>query len=263
MNKQTKLIHEKKWDILIVLDACRYDTFAKYCREYLGEGWLCKLTSPGTWTVAWLHKTFYKTNMKDVIYVSSNPYINSKDIATPFKSKDVFGKVVDAWNEGFDTITNFLPPSETNKYSFISIDLNRRKRFIIHYMQPHEPYIIYGEKNHVKGKFSMLKKIVFEFVSDNIMWTIMDKFGFEPWSYTEQLWREYGKEGIIEGYEENLKIVLKSVKQFITKYPNKKIVITADHGERLGERNRYGHGGRRDKWVTTIPWFEVGNESKK
>lgn len=263
MNEQTKLVRDKKWDILIILDACRYDMFNKYCREYLGEGWLRKIRSPASWTMGWLHRTFDKSDMHDVIYVSSNPYINSRDIGTRFKSKDKFFKVVDVWDGGFDTLFSFLPPLETNKYATVTMDLNRNKKFIIHYMQPHEPYFIYGTYNSIgfNPRVATIRKFLFEFFSDELIWSIMEKLNFRPENYISTLWKEYGKDGIIEGYEENLKLVLENVSNLIKRYPKKKIVITADHGERLGERKRYSHGGRIDKWVREVPWFEVGNES--
>lgn len=259
MNQQTELIFNKNWDILIILDACRYDIFRKYCWDYLGDGWLRKLYSPGTWTVGWLLRTFRKKEMKDVIYISSNPYINSKDLVTPFKSKGKFCKVVDVCGGGFDTLYTFLSPIEVNKFSFVTMDLNRDKKFIIHYMQPHEPYFLYGDEVF-KSKFNIIRRIIFEFLSDRIVWTVLEKLNFPPGSYMENIWRKFEENGIKIGYEDNLKIVLESVNLLIKKYPKKRIVITADHGERLGERGRFSHGGRRDRWVTEIPWFVVGEK---
>lgn len=48
--KQTELIHKGNWGILIILDACRYDYFKKYC-DILPEGHLQKLKTPATWTL--------------------------------------------------------------------------------------------------------------------------------------------------------------------------------------------------------------------
>ena len=56
----------------------------------------------------------------------------------------------------------------------------------------------------------------------------------------------------------DLKLGLKYVKNLIEEYSNKKIIITADHGELLGEDGNYGHRGtRRHKHIVEVPWFEV------
>ena len=50
---------------------------------------------------------------------------------------------------------------------------------------------------------------------------------------------------------------LKYIKIIIEKYKGKNILIIADHGERLGEKGNYGHGGKRHKEVVEVPWFEI------
>jgi glucan phosphoethanolaminetransferase (alkaline phosphatase superfamily) len=54
---------------------------------------------------------------------------------------------------------------------------------------------------------------------------------------------------------DNLKYVMLYVEEFIKKYPHKKIVITADHGNYLGEDGHYGHHPPRSKILTTVPWW--------
>jgi hypothetical protein len=69
-------IMDKQWDYLIVLDTCRYDYFLKLFDGFL-QGKLEKVYSPASCTVEWCIKSYTK-NYKDVVYVSANPYINSK-----------------------------------------------------------------------------------------------------------------------------------------------------------------------------------------
>ena len=71
-----------------------------------------------------------------------------------------------------------------------------------------------------------------------------------------ELWLRHGHEGIIKGYTEDLKLALKCCKQVIENLPDKKIVITSDHGSLLGEKGRYGHGGRKYKELLEVPWFQ-------
>ena len=161
-------------------------------------------------------------------------------------------------------------PRDVNKASIISIDLNRKKRFIIHYMQPHSPYIYYGGlQSHTHpiqtlqqnvspaNEFSFFSKIARRFLSQESIWKICKNLGRQPTWDLGKLYLKYGREGILKGYKEDLILVSGYVKKLIDLYSNKKIIITADHGERLGERGNYGHGGKRESVLVEVPWLEI------
>ena len=66
----------------MILDACRYDYFEKKYEKYFKKGKLKKVQSfsenaPRTLTIDWLCKNF-KEFYKDIIFISSNPIVNSK-----------------------------------------------------------------------------------------------------------------------------------------------------------------------------------------
>jgi hypothetical protein len=249
MNKQTELIRKKDWDILIILDACRYDMFLRQFHTYF-DGSITRLESPASWTGAWLLKTFNNVDMKDTIYISANPFINQKNIETPFDSSN-FHKVIEVWDYSYH-------PEEVTNQALVSIPMNKKKKFILHYMPPHEPYFLYENEKFAisKSKYPSIRKLLFEVISDEIIWEIRRKFNFLPETNMGAIWNKYGRQGIVDAYEFNLELVLKEVKRILQTFKDKKIVITADHGERLGERKRYSHGGMRDRWVTRVPWFE-------
>ena len=264
---------EKKWDILIILDACRYDLFNDTYKEFFENKKLKKMISPATQTVEWLSKTFAQKKL-DLIYVSSNPFVNSKNIKAQqggfsFNGKSHFRKVVDVWDKKWNNDMGTVHPSDVNKASIVSIDLHRKIPHIIHYMQPHSPYIFYGglqshthpiqtlQKNlSPANEFSVFSKIAKRLLSQEMIWNICKNLGRNPTWDLGKLYVKYGKDGIIRGYTEDLKLVLKYVKQLINLYPKKRIIVTADHGERLGEKGNYGHGGKREKALIEVPWLE-------
>jgi len=272
---QTKHIIEDDWDILIILDACRYDLFGQISKGILkNTDDLKKMISPATHTVEWLVKTFDKQYFSDVIYISSNPFINSKGIKpeqgkVSFIGKDHFKRIIDVWDKSWNQDISTVHPIDVNKAAIVSIDLNPKYRHIIHYMQPHSPYIYYGGlKSHMHpvqnlqknlnptnelSVFSKILKIIF---SQETVWRIGHNLGRDPTWDLGKLWLKYGKEGIIKGYKEDLKLVLNHVKKIVDLYPNKKIIITSDHGERLGESGNYGHAGKREKVLIEVPWLE-------
>ena len=51
--------------------------------------------------------------------------------------------------------------------------------------------------------------------------------------------------------------MLNYTKKIVDKFPEKRVVITSDHGERLGEGGDYGHSGQRDKIIIEVPWLEI------
>ena len=64
------------WDVLIILDACRHDYFAEAYGDFF-RGKLEQRISLGSSTPEWRIKTFKKT-YNDIVYISANPYINSR-----------------------------------------------------------------------------------------------------------------------------------------------------------------------------------------
>ena len=218
------------------------------------------MISPATQTVEWLSKTFAQKKL-DLIYVSSNPFVNSKNIKAQqggfsFNGKSHFRKVVDVWDKKWNNDMGTVHPSDVNKASIVSIDLHRKIPHIIHYMQPHSPYIFYGglqshthpiqtlQKNlSPANEFSVFSKIAKRLLSQEMIWNICKNLGRNPTWDLGKLYVKYGKDGIIRGYTEDLKLVLKYVKQLINLYPKKRLIVTADHGERLGEKGIHSRTG--------------------
>lgn len=226
---------DKDWDVLIVLDACRYDTFKKYNKI---KGKLNSIASMGSCTKEWLKKNFEKKILKDIIYVSANPY-TEKQINASKIFYDVSNVFIHDWNEEYGTV---LPEKVTQE----SIRMRRKypnKKMIIHYIQPHVPYI--GKK-----KLYSSKKL-----SEGNAWckSLMNLLRY----------KNFNENYFYKLYIDNLKAVLSSVKKLLP-YFNGKVIITADHGELFGEFNLYGHPpGIKIKSQIKVPWFEVDTDYYK
>jgi len=285
-------VMEEDWDFLIVLDACRYDYFSEMYEEFF-TGKLEKRISPGCSTVEWLRRSF-PDYYPDVIYISGNPYINSKVAIAGFNAKKHFYKVVDVWDFGWDERIGTVPPREINRAVLRFYLKYPRKRFIIHYLQPHAPYL--SAKYRLIGYYksdpkdgSVLSGVASYRKVDrriesiiNIMgtllsklgvvesaWELRDKMRLPPISPMDVVRRKYGRSGLIEAYKENLRIVLNYVAKLCKRFPGKNIVITSDHGELLGEDGAYEHPNgpidkifnnlfpKRKKILQEVPWLKV------
>lgn len=286
---KAKNLLEENWDFLIILDACRYDYFKDLYGNYL-DGNVKKATSPAIHTMDWLNKVFTDF-YDDIVYISANPYINSKIEVTDqyslkFDGKKHFFKVVDVWKWGWDNKLGTVPPSEVNKAVVKVKDNHKNKRFIVHYIQPHEPYISknyihyipenYAEKrgkiNRIidgkKEKTSVgirasIGKAIQKIFGIEGRWKISNLLGIPPFSQNDSIGRKEGMKGLRNAYKENLEIALKSVAELL-EHVSGTILITADHGEYLGENRRYGHGlVPRHPPIVEVPWLIIEKEKSK
>ena len=72
--------------------------------------------------------------------------------------------------------------------------------------------------------------------------------------------RIYGVKGLRKAYLENLRLVLEYVAVLVDRAlkinPSAKVIITADHGELLGEEGLFNHGIDHPL-VRIVPWLRV------
>lgn len=219
---------------LIILDACRLDYFMMVYRNYLPEGNLIGAWSPASETLGWLKAVF--TGRYDLVYVSANAFVNSKAEVRGFDARRHFSIIVDVWDWGWDEFLGTVPPWEVNKAALKYI----YPRMVVHYVQPHGPWI--GEPKLTKP------------------WKRAPQGQLGPDYYIiEALQRgEITPDRVRQAYLGNLKLVLHYVRELIPKLPHNKIIVTADHGELLGEYDKWLHWPDLDyKELRLVPWYEV------
>jgi len=248
-------ILKEDWDILIILDACRYDTFIKCIDPYFANV-TRPVNSEASDTINWLYKHWSDKKRNDILYISGNTFIASKkSVYSSYHAYKFFGKVVDTWMHGWDKESDTVMP--VSVYFDFLFNMNEYKRTIVHFLQPHAPYMFKVKKITPLGLVKrILPKEIQTFIFKNIKKIISYKT-------RQKLYREadykhkYTDDEIKEAYEENLKYVLPYVYDIIRKSKNKKIIITSDHAEYLGENGRYGHGGEPTKLITTVPYLMI------
>jgi hypothetical protein len=291
---ETKNVLEENWDYLIILDAGRFDFFNDLYRNHL-NGNLKKAISPATTTMMWLNKVFTDF-YEDIVYVSANPYINSRIAVTDqyglkFEGKKHFFKVVDVWKFGWDERLGTVHPNSVNDAIFKIKENYKNKRFVLHYMQPHEPYIStdyirYIKEDYIKRREETNRSInvktqaplrkairkirtsagkaITKSFGIEVTWKIINLVDGSPVSQPISIYIEEGMKGLRKAYRENLGLVLESVAELLENVSGN-ILITADHGEYLGENRRYGHGlVPRHPPIIEVPWLIIeGNRPKR
>jgi len=223
---------EDEVDILLVLDACRYDYFV-LCNDIEGE--LLKLYLQCESTISWFNKTWRE--YWDAVYISANPNINSRGIGHLYYAKNRFKKIIDVWDFGWNEKLGTVPPETVTKVAKNFVDEN----LIVHYIQPHAPYI--GEP---RLDISSWRGCRCKFL--NLPLKGKDR--------TQEFLAQRNFELLKRAYRGNLERALQSVKNLLQVIPQKKrIAITSDHSELLGD-DGYGHGYAKNMEVP-VPYLKV------
>lgn len=235
-------ITEKEWDYLIVLDACRFDYFQKI-NDLKGK--LKKAYSLGSSTLEWRNKNFTRKH-KDIIYVSANPFISNIKIKG-FNGSHYFYKVYDVWKNGWNNKLHSVHPKEINKEAIQLTKEYPKKRLIIHYIQPHYPFVgsdlefnldMRSGKNQIEGNLT----------------------DHRAERYRQLMFDKQRIKKMKQAYIDNLRFVLEYVKKLVSSFKGK-IVVTADHGEAFGNKGIFAHpGGIHIKTLIEVPWLTIYKE---
>lgn len=207
-------VNSSRWDNLVILDACRYDSFERQAHRLGGIGKLESRVSMATDTRTFLLNNFQDRLYDDIVYVTANPQVSRF-------MKGKFHAIIPVWLAGWDEKESTVLPSTVSSYA---LDAARRypgKRLIVHYIQPHHPYLGF------RPPFAKMRRI--EKRPPDI---------YSPWPKSHS-WYTYfithEVQGLLRLYENNLVQALNSVVKLISGL-NGITVITADHGEAFGER---------------------------
>mgnify|MGYP006277196223 CR=1 FL=1 len=236
-------VFEEDWDNLIILDACRYDEFADHT-HLLPDGDLQKRMSRGSHSREWVKGNFGQ-RLHDVAYLSTNLFYSRLKENGHLEEGEVHEFLAVQEEEGWENHGKYGPtPEKTTRQAKRLADEYQDKRFVVHYMQPHCPYL---------GKVGRKR--------------------FNPDDTPRVVCRSDRPEATPEvlrtAYQENLQLVLELVMELLPEL-NGKTVISADHGELLGDRSApipvkdWGHPeGVYVPELTEVPWYVIESEDRK
>ncbi len=238
----------EEWDNLIILDACRYDMLEEEYRKGKIQGKLEYRISRATCTPDFLKENFSGKDFKDIVYVTGNPYVDKF-------VKESFYKVISVWNFGWSERYRTVLPSKMYEYSLKAAKKYPNKRLIIHFMQPHYPFL--SDMNFGDTGIKYLR--------EGMMGKSDPRREITVWKMIEI--QKIDMNRVIVAYKKNLEIALPYVKKILTVLRGKNIV-SADHGNAIGEFFHplipikvYGHPcGYRMKPLIRVPWLIYDNE---
>ncbi len=195
-------IMDRDWDNLLILDACRYDSYAK---NALDGGRVERITAPGGHSMEFVQRHFADVPRHETICVTANPwYVRYRD------HLDLF-KLVAFWNPDRDGELHCSPSGLVDR----AIEAHRNwpdKRLVVHLMQPHIPYV-----TREGGE-------------------VVVRPGFDK--YPDMIDAGRDVDEIRTAYEASLDVALSEVARFHDEVGGRS-AVTADHGELLGESIRW------------------------
>ena len=189
----------------------------------------------------------------DIVYITANPWVTKL-------LHGKFYKIINVWDEGWDERFGTVLPSVIYEETLKALRDFPGKRFIIHFLQPHHPFITLDKllKNDKRKVLDIIK-------SNNKSRDIIG--GNEIWDLLER--GVIDKDIIIHAYKENLALTMPYVKKLVDVLPGK-TVVTSDHGEAFGEfvhplipLRIYDHPNKiRIPCLTKVPWLVIDRNYK-
>lgn len=233
IDKEPESIFSYDWQNLIILDGCRYDTYV----DVVGEAE--PRISKGSMSKDFVRKNFSDGDFSDIVYITANPYfyhekfksLTGRDVEDTFH--DVFHTYIDGWNDDENTV---LPEAVLADVK----EAQRRypeKRKIVHFMQPHHPFIGFELAEHGFG----------DITEDDVF--------VNEWDLAMR--GELDHETVQDAYRSNLERVMPYAEK-VADAVDGTTMLTADHGNLLGENGLYWHPPRsKAKALRKVPMTEL------
>ncbi|MFD1685775.1 hypothetical protein [Halobellus litoreus] len=230
-------IWDDKWDLLIILDACRPDVLTECASDFdFLPSDIPIRRSNAAQSLEFMNTNFvdkYSDQMSQTVYVTGNVYTSYDEVNT-----EAFAQLHEVWQTGWSDELGTIPPEPLTDRAITVGRRDAPKKLIVHYMQPHYPSIPVDLNTGID----------------------IDQFG--EGGSTDVFKRlkngELTHEEAWYAYRENCRVVLDSVRTLISNYDADKAVITADHGNGFGESGVYRHpAGCQTAAVRMVPWVEI------
>lgn len=230
----------EEWDTLVLLDACRYDDFAAV-HDLPGE--LEYRISRGSHTVEFLTGNFAGRELLDTVYVTASPQLSFKNIDAQFHAVD------NVWDgSGWDEELGTVRPETMAERALAAAERYPNKRLVVHFIQPHYPFI--QDVDLFAG-------------------SLKDSGVLDIWGRQMRGDRETSPEALRAAYRRNLVVALPAVRTLLETVPGR-TVVTSDHGNMFGERafpvpiREWGHPpGIYTEPLVKVPWLVSDGERKE
>lgn len=235
--RKGRYLFDYDWDLAIILDACRYDLAEEFIKKNTTELDIPEqVYSVGSKSPQWVRRTFsHATNeqLQNTTYVTGNVYSN--------KCPDQVKRIERVWEQSWDPQLETVPPRPVTDRTIELMRDDGTGRYIVHYMQPHLPSV-HTSSNETNGWLPLEGS------------PRKNREGGGEWKAA----KEGNPKQVTKAYKNNLRPVIKEVELLLQNVNASKVIITADHGNYLGEDGRWGHPAyHTHSAVRHVPWWET------
>ncbi|WP_152040979.1 hypothetical protein [Salinigranum salinum] len=216
--EQHELMNSTDWDVLVVLDACRWDVL-----QSVTEWPIDACRSPGSTTGQWLETAEQTGVFEDVVVVSGQ---------SQYAKYDVGARTVDpVWETEWDGRLGLVPPEPVYDVAADYID-GGDLPVVAHVLPPHAPYVarlgslwvpIHPDVNIWKRNTSVRPA---------------DKISQQTAMATGHIDLRRAAQGYRASVESTWEVTLNYVEAWLER--DLTVVVTADHGETFGRIRDFG-----------------------
>jgi len=221
-------------------------------------------------TIPWFEANFVSAPddaLENIVYVTGNPNASAQNI-DPSRLRHI----EEVFKYGY---SDELRTTPADKVTDAAIRINAQfpnERLVVHYMQPHLPFI--GSDEYDPEDFAPLEDMIDHIRAgedgreiDKDVVTAVERreeydrgLNFEPFLALRD--GELARERLKQAYWDNLAYVLPEVERLI-RYVSGNVVVTADHGNGMGEGGIYGHPywGTIEETIM-VPWLRTTGNGK-
>jgi len=230
---QSELIAERRWRTMIILDACRRDVFARCIGQTRLTGVAMPVNSNVIHTEAW-YMLNWQGPAPDVVLASGHP--KPWDIHL----HNSFYRALPLWK-----LDSFPEPGPVLDEAVKAAREYSAHRLLVHLVPPHLPYV--GPRGQ-----AWQDKHIWSYDADT---PGLPHDGKPIYTIVREYGAANGWDELRGYYAESLLTALGCIERVIGRF-KPPVVITADHGELIGEDGQYRHEIMHPA-VQTVPWFEV------
>lgn len=234
-------VFDRDWDLLVILDACRVDLMQEVLStndfEFVGN--FDTHISPASASNPWMKRTFTedrREEMAETAYITGNPFSDWQ------LTDDEFALLDEVWRDSWDGDAGTVRPRALTDRAISAGRNGCHQRTMVHYMQPHYPFLP-----------DQIGEGVPEDIGENHddVWELLKR-------------REVELDRVWEAYRENLELVMEDVRLLLSNFDADQAIITADHGNAVGEKAVYGHpSGVPTRELREVPWVSVNATDEK
>lgn len=225
-------IDETDWDVLIILDACRYDVLSEVATEVVVE----PARSPASATPAFLELARNRGLFDETVYVSANPQTEDR---SPGRDVTHVPLYRDRWEPTLSTVT------PQTVYDEVRDHVDGDRPVVAHTVQPHFPHVC-----EIAGSTIPVPNGMHPALFDDI----------DPSKKLQNVLADgdFGLDRARRSYRSSVRFAWTRARDLAAELAGAghTVAITADHGELFGDWGLVGHPSNVNLGsLVTVPWI--------